>query len=73
MDTGLSGTICACCHSIIGKSAPFYIHRCPSFKCSWKYNIETRTRKSLLFISETFIDLRDIEIRHMQKLQSYGR
>lgn len=41
-------------------------------KCSWKYKTEARTRKSLSFISETFIDLRDTEIRHRPRLQSEG-
>lgn len=72
-------TICACCPSVTVKSAPFYMQRFSvaychpgNEKCSWKYKTEARTRKSLSFISETFIDLRDTEIRHRQRLQSEG-
>lgn len=39
-------------------------------RCSWKYKTESRTRKSFSFISETFIDPGNTEIRLRRRLQS---
>lgn len=39
-------------------------------RCSWKCKIGSRTRKSFSFISETFIDPGNTEIRHRRRLQS---